>query len=109
MDGHGRPATVSVPIHRVASALALQGKPVALKKADEIARGKPGGGAASYLHTDGGDATMRGGERSSGGVPEQDRQGDETHRHGAADGPCITSMTPRNVPERMNELNDGAM
>ena len=30
---------------------------------------------------------MRGGERSSGGVPEQDRQGDETHRHEAADGP----------------------
>ena len=53
---------------------------------------------------------MRGGERSSGGVPEQDRQGDETHRHeAAADGPYVASMTSRNVPERMNELNDGAI
>jgi len=55
-----------------------------------------------------GPGTMRGGERSNGGVPEQDRQGDETHRHGATDGPCVASMTSRNVPERMNELNDRA-
>jgi hypothetical protein len=52
---------------------------------------------------------MRGGERSSGGVPEQDRQGDETHRHEATDGPYVASMTSRNVPERMNELNDRAI
>jgi hypothetical protein len=52
---------------------------------------------------------MRGGERSSGGVPEQDHQSDETHRHEAADGPYVASMTSRNVPERMNELNDGAI
>jgi hypothetical protein len=49
---------------------------------------------------------MRGGERSSGGVPEQDHQSDETHRHEAADGPYVASMTSRNVPERMNELGD---
>ena len=54
-----------------------------------------------------GPGTMRGGGRSSGGVPEQDRQGDETHRHGSADGPCVVSMTSLNVPERMNELSDG--
>ena len=53
---------------------------------------------------------LRGGRgRSAGGVPEQDRQGDETYRHGAADGPWVASMTSLNVPEGMNELSDGAI
>ena len=35
-----------------------------------------------------GAGTMRGGRRSSGGVPEQDRLGGETRRHGAAEVPA---------------------
>lgn len=40
MDGYSCPSTVMVPIHRVASALALEGEAVTLKKADKIVRGK---------------------------------------------------------------------
>ena len=38
------------------------------------------------------------GGRSSGGFSEQDRRSDETHKHGAADGPGGASMTAVNVP-----------
>jgi hypothetical protein len=52
---------------------------------------------------------MRSGARSSGGVSEQDRRSEQTHKHGAADGPCVASMTSLNVPERINELSDGVI
>jgi DDE family transposase len=42
---------------------------------------------------------MRNGGRSSGGVSEKDSQSDQTHEHGAADGPCVARMTSVNVPE----------
>ena len=50
---------------------------------------------------------MRSGGRSSGGVSEQGRRIDHTHKREAADGPCVASMTSLNLPERMNELSDG--
>lgn len=52
---------------------------------------------------------MRSGGRSGGGVCEQGRRSDETHKGEAADGPCVASMTSLNVPERMNELSDGVI
>jgi hypothetical protein len=52
---------------------------------------------------------MREGGRSSGGIPDQDRPGGETHGHGAADGCCVATMTSLNVPERVNELSGGAI
>jgi hypothetical protein len=47
--------------------------------------------------------------RSSGGVSEQGRRIDQTHKREAADGPCVASMTSLNLPERMNELSDGVI
>jgi hypothetical protein len=52
---------------------------------------------------------MRSGGRSSGGVSEQGRRIDQTHKRDAADGPCVASMTSLNLPERMNELSDGVI
>jgi hypothetical protein len=47
---------------------------------------------------------MRSEGRSSGGVSEQGRRIDQTHKREAADDPCLASMTSLNLPERMNEL-----
>jgi hypothetical protein len=47
--------------------------------------------------------------RSSGGVSEQGRRIDRTHKREAADSPCVASMTSLNLPERMNELSDGVI
>jgi len=52
---------------------------------------------------------MRSGGRSSGGVSEQGRRIDHTHKRVAADGPRVASMTSLNLPERMNELSDGVI
>ena len=52
---------------------------------------------------------MRSGDRSSGGVSEQGRRIDQTHKRDAADGPCVASMTSLNLLERMNELSDGVI
>src|SRR5713226_10743444 len=52
---------------------------------------------------------MRSGDRSSGGVSEQGRRIDQTHKREAADGPCVASMTSLNLPERMNELSEGVI
>jgi len=49
------------------------------------------------------------GVRSSGGVSEQGRRIDQTPKREAADGPYVASMTSLNLPERMNELSDGAI
>src|SRR5713101_1721020 len=56
----------------------------------------------------GADAMRSGGPRS-GHVSERDRRSDDTHKHGAANGPCVVSMTSLNVPERMNALSDGVI
>jgi hypothetical protein len=50
---------------------------------------------------------MRSEGRSSGGVSEQARRIDQTHKREAADGPCVASMTSLHLPQRMNELSDG--
>ena len=50
---------------------------------------------------------MRSGGRSNGGVSEQGRRIDQTHKREASDGPCAVSMTSLNLPERMNELSEG--
>jgi len=47
--------------------------------------------------------------RSSGGVSEQGRRIDQTHKREAGDDPCLASMTSLNLPERMNELSDGVI
>ncbi len=52
---------------------------------------------------------MRSGSRSSGGVSEQGRRIDQTHKREAADGPCVASMTSLNLLERMNALSDGVI
>ena len=52
---------------------------------------------------------MRSGDRSSRGVPEQGRRIDQTPKRGAADGPCVATMTSLNLPERMNELSEGVI
>ena len=52
---------------------------------------------------------MRSGSRSSGGVSEQGRRIDQTHKREAADGPCVASMTSLNLAERMNELSAGVI
>jgi len=52
---------------------------------------------------------MRSGGRSNGGVSEQGRRIDQTHKREAAAGPCVASMTSLNLPERMNELSDGVI
>src|SRR6266852_2987548 len=52
---------------------------------------------------------MRSEGRSSGGVSEQARRIDQTHKREAADHPCLASMTSLNLPERMNELSDGVI
>ena len=52
---------------------------------------------------------MRSEGRSSGGVSEQARRIDQTHKREAADHPCLASMTSLHLPERMNELSDGVI
>ncbi len=52
---------------------------------------------------------MRSEGRSSGGVSEQARRIDQTHKREAADDPCLASMTSLHLPERMNELSDGVI
>ena len=52
---------------------------------------------------------MGSGDRSGGGVAEQDSRSNHTHEDGAVDGRGAARMTSVNVPEGMNDLTEGTV